>query len=126
MWRAQNAVAIAVRAESAQGLQVALTLLNVTHTHAVLLAQSFEHGSWADEEDDVRGMWAGLLASLYGNWPQPREPHSVPRSQLTTSQARNFKVSACHKAGKIQVGDWATCQAACSFTEKIVEISGIA
>lgn len=98
-WRAQNALAIAARAET-----MFETLPNPEgrHAHPRIVGAVMEHGSWADE-DDVRSMWAGLLASACTESGKNQENLIYVNllAQLTTSQARilNF---ACNRANKIK------------------------
>ncbi len=96
-WRAQNALAITARAEE---LFDALPNANRRHAHPRIVGAIIENGSWADE-DDVRSMWAGLLASACTETGRDQENLIYVNllGQLTTSQARILSF-ACSNAEK--------------------------
>ena len=96
-WRAKNAVAIA---EKAEALFEALPNAGGRHAHPRIVGAVLDHGSWADE-DDVRGMWAGLLASACTESGRSQENLIYVNllAQLTTSQARILSF-ACLEARK--------------------------
>ena len=98
-WRANNAVAIA---EKAEALFEALPNAGGRHAHPRIVGAVLDHGSWADE-DDVRGMWAGLLASACTESGRSQENLIYVNllAQLTTSQARILGF-ACAEATKIK------------------------
>ena len=96
-WRARNATAIAERAAI---LLEALPNAAGRHAHPRIVGAVIEQGSWADDED-VREMWAGLLATSCTETGRNQENliYINLLAQLTTSQARilNF---ACQNATK--------------------------
>jgi len=96
-WRARNALAIAARAEA---LFEALPNAGNRHAHPRIVGAVIDHGSWADE-DDVRSMWAGLLASACTESGRSQENLIYVNllAQLTTSQARTLSL-ACSEATK--------------------------
>lgn len=98
-WRAKNATAIA---EKASVMFDALPDSQNRHAHPRIVGAVIEHGSWADDED-VRGMWAGLLATSCTETGRSEENLIYVNllAQLTTSQARivNF---ACECARKMK------------------------
>lgn len=96
-WRAANALAITARAEE---LFEALPNANQRHAHPRIVGAVIDHGSWADE-DDVRSMWAGLLATACTETGRDQENLIYVNllRQLTTSQARILSF-ACSEAVK--------------------------
>jgi Abortive infection alpha len=98
-WRAKNALAITARAEEFFN---ALPNANGRRAHPRIVGAVMEHGSWADE-DDVRSMWAGLLASACTESGRDQENLIYVNllEQLTTSQARTLSF-ACSKAEKFK------------------------
>jgi len=98
-WRAQNVLAIAAKAEA---LFEALPGAGNRHAHPRIVGAVIEHGSWADE-DDVRSMWAGLLASACTESGRSQENLIYVNllAQLTTSQARILSFACC-EATKIK------------------------
>jgi len=98
-WRAQNALAITARAEV---LFEALPGTEKRYAHPRIVGAIIDHGSWADE-DAVRNMWAGLLASACTESGRSQENLIYVNllAQLTTSQVRilNF---VCKEAKKFK------------------------
>lgn len=96
-WRARNALAITARAEV---LFEALPDAGNRHAHPRIVGTVIDHGSWADE-DDIRSMWAGLLASACTESGRSQENLIYVNllAQLTTSQARTLSF-ACSEATK--------------------------
>ena len=96
-WRAQNALAITARAEV---LFEALPSADKRHAHPRIVGAIIDHGSWADE-DAVRNMWAGLLASACTESGRSQENLIYVNllAQLTTSQARILSF-VCEEAKK--------------------------
>lgn len=96
LWRANNAAAIASRAEKLLGASAEQPL----HAHPRIVANVIELGSWSDSEE-VQEMWAGLLASACT--PDGRDDSNLMfldlLAKLTVSQARlfDFICSNCKK-----------------------------
>lgn len=98
-WRARNAVAIAIKAES---MFIASPLAANRHAHPRIVGSIIENGSWADE-DAVQEMWAGLLASACTETGRSQENliYVGLLAQLTTSQAKTLSF-ACANARKFK------------------------
>ena len=98
-WRARNAVAIAISAES---MFNALPNSDARHAHPRIVGSIIENGSWADE-DAVREMWAGLLASACTESGRSQENliYVGLLAQLTASQAKLLSF-ACKSATKFK------------------------
>ncbi len=98
-WRAQNALAIATRAEE---LFLKLPNANNRHAHPRIVGAVIDHGSWADE-DDIRSMWAGLLATACTESGKSQENLIYVNllAQLTSSQVR-ILAFACNEATKFK------------------------
>jgi hypothetical protein len=98
-WRARNALA---NAEKAEVLFEALPGVENHHAHPRIVGAIIDHGSWADE-DDVRSMWAGLLASacMESGRSQENLIYVNLLAQLTTSQARILSF-VCGEAAKFK------------------------
>ena len=98
-WRAKNAEAIAERAAL---MFEALPNSAQRHAHPRIVGGVLENGSWVDDED-VRGMWAGLLATSCTESGKSQENliYMNLLAQLTTSQARIISY-ACTTATKFK------------------------
>ena len=98
-WRARNAEAIAVRAEV---IFEAFPNASDRHAHPRIIGGILEKGSWADDEE-VQGMWAGLLASSCTESGKSQENliYMNLLGQLTPSQARLIAY-ACSGATKFK------------------------
>ena len=98
-WRARNALAIAATAEK---LFERLPNSAGRHAHPRIVGSIIENGSWADEEE-VRCMWAGLLASACTESGKSQENliYVSLLAQLTPSQAKTLNF-ACEKAAKVK------------------------
>ncbi|MDO9253482.1 hypothetical protein [Hydrogenophaga sp.] len=122
-WRARNAEAIAERAAI---IFEELPNSAARHAHPRIVGGILENGSWADDED-VRGMWAGLLATSCTESGRSQENLIFMNllAQLTTSQARIISF-ACTNAEKYksETGLLLT-QDFYPTIEQIIEASGI-
>ena len=96
-WRARNATAIVERAAE---MVDALPYAANRQAHPRIVGAILDAGSWADE-DDVRAMWAGLLATSCTETGRSHENLIFVNllAQLTPSQARLLNLS-CAKAPK--------------------------
>lgn len=96
-WRETNLIAIAAMAKEKMEAKGQPT---GQHAHPRIVGGILEHGSWSDD-DKVRGMWAGLLASACTANGKAQENLIYVNylAQITTSQAKilNF---ACEEATK--------------------------
>ncbi len=98
-WRSNNALALAAKAEAlvdAQGRSSDL------HAHPRIVGGILEHGSWS-EDDEVQGMWAGLLATACTASGKAQENLIYVNylAQITTSQAKILN-HACEAATKVK------------------------
>ena len=121
-WRARNAEAIAERAAV---MFEALPNPASRHAHPRIVCGIIENGSWTDDED-IRGMWAGLLATSCTASGKSQENliYMNLLAQLTTSQARIISYS-CAEATKFKSETGLLlAQEFTSSIEQIVEASG--
>ena len=98
-WRAQNAIAIATKAETKLRR---LSNPDGRHAHPRLVGAVIENGSWI-EDDFLQEMWAGLLASgcTEDGQDQLNVIFSTSLAQLTPAQAKVLQF-ACEKCQKIR------------------------
>ncbi|MGB3134380.1 MAG: hypothetical protein WBB04_07405 [Candidatus Macondimonas sp.] len=95
--RRNNAMAIAAKAKEIVDAKDKPT---GQHAHPRIVVGILEHGSWSDD-DEVQGMWAGLLASACTANGKAQENliYVSYLAQITTSQAKILNL-ACEKATK--------------------------
>jgi hypothetical protein len=96
-WRARNALALTLKAKDmieTRGDEEG------RHAHPRIVGGILEHGSWSDD-DEVQGMWAGLLASACTKTGRAQENliYMNYLAQITTSQAKTLTF-ACESARK--------------------------
>lgn len=122
-WRAQNAVAIANKAQALLDSQIQGLVVSA---HPRIIYSALENGSWA-EDDFMQNLWAGLLASSCTSNGKDESNIILINllSQLTSNQARII-AHICQNSSKYMgKGGFITCEDFHMEPEELLEISGI-
>jgi hypothetical protein len=123
-WRASNAATIAKKAEE---IHKATNVPPGYHGHPRLIGAIVEHGSWI-QDDQVQGLWAGLLSSSCSNDGEDDSNLMFVDllSRLAVSQVRLLD-HACRSAPKHVTQDgWLVAAPFQMTLEQLVAVTGIA